>query len=348
MILIEKMKIGFFLILGVVFISCTQVEKQNLKNTRNGQAQLVQKVRPNWFSSLTPMTEKGRDKLCQKVKKKWVTYHWGKSYCDKVNWMQMGESHLKTPLGFVVYGNPQIDLKKADTTLIFCGVHGDEITPVKFCFDVMNYLENLGMNDEHNHFKDHLVIVAPIANPDSFFKKYPSRTNHKGIDINRNLPTKDFSSDAIRLWKSRYRKDGRRFPGETAGSEPETQFQLKLMETFGPEKIISVHSPLTMLDYDGPMGHFEGGEIGTKANQLLIQMAESARGYRIKNYPFFPGSLGNYAGNERNIPTYTLELPSSDNRKSKQYWKLFKSSIHSAIFHKMKRPVASLKTETVN
>ena len=32
---------------------------------------------------------------------------------------------------------------KTETTLIMCGVHGDEITPIKFCFDVIEYLENV-------------------------------------------------------------------------------------------------------------------------------------------------------------------------------------------------------------
>ena len=116
-------------------------------------------------------------------------------------------------------------------------------------------------------------------------------------------------------------------------SEPETVFQVNLIRRYRPDKIISVHAPMTILDYDGPSDHVHGGEVGTRANQLLIQMSEKAKGYRIKDYPFFAGSLGNYAGNERNIPTYTLELPSSDAGRHRQYWKLFRGAIESAIFH---------------
>ena len=119
-------------------------------------------------------------------------------------------------------------------------------------------------------------------------------------------------------------------------SEPETIFQVNLIYRYRPDKIISVHAPLTMLDYDGPASEHTGGIVGSRANQLLIRMSEQAKGYRIKNYPFFPGSLGNYAGNERNIPTFTLELPTSDARKAKSYWNLFKGSIHSAIMHEIK------------
>ena len=55
-----------------------------------------------------------------------------------------------------------------------------------------------------------------------------------------------------------------------------------------------------MMDLQGKNRNYK------KASQLLVQMSRKASGYRIKNYPFFPGSLGNWAGNERGIPTYTL------------------------------------------
>jgi protein MpaA len=64
-------------------------------------------------------------------------------------------------------------------------------------------------------------------------------------------------------------------------------------------------------------------------------MSKSAKGYQVKNYPYFPGSLGNWAGNMKQIPTYTLELPSSDNRQSKKFWKLFEKAMTHAIVHKL-------------
>ena len=78
-----------------------------------------------------------------------------------------------------------------------CGVHGDEITPIKFCFDLIEDLNNNPQIIGENN----IVIVAPIVNPDSFFKKKPTRTNARGIDINRNFPTKDWHKQALKLWK---------------------------------------------------------------------------------------------------------------------------------------------------
>lgn len=214
-------------------------------------------------------------------------------------------------------------------TLVLCSVHGDEITPTKFCFDIIHYLEeNAGL------YRDALIVVAPIVNPDSFFKPRPTRTNARGVDINRNFPTRDWKRLAHKLWRGRYRKDKRRNPGKRPLSEPEVLFQMNLIYRYRPDKIISVHAPLTLLDYDGPRG--PGGEARDDEHGLLIQMSNQARGYKIKNYPFFPGSLGNWAGNERNIPTYTLELPSSNHTKHYQYWAMFKNALHAAFLYDLR------------
>ena len=112
---------------------------------------------------------------------------------------------------------------------------------------------------------------------------------------------------------------------------------MNVVKRFNLDKIVSVHSPLTVLDYDGPSHPVSGGADGSKAQELLIQMSKDADGYNIKDYPFFPGSLGNWAGQERNIPTYTLELPSSDPRKNGEYWSLFKGAMHKVIVHSIRQ-----------
>ena len=263
-------------------------------------------------------------KFCKKVSKRFLHYGWGKSKCSRYPWNHVRNSVTGDPLIWVTYGNEELHREKPkNTTLILCGVHGDEITPVKFCYDIMKHVRT-----NQQAYKEKLIVIAPIVNPDSFFRRRPTRTNHRGIDINRNFPTRDWRRNALKMWKRRYRKDKRRYPGKRPLSEPEVIFQVNLIKRYKPNKIISVHAPLTIIDYDGPT---KKGKNFKKASQLLVQMSRKASGYRIKNYPFFPGSLGNWAGNERGIPTYTLELPSSDNRKHKEYWRLFKSAIHAAL-----------------
>ncbi|MBT4791311.1 MAG: hypothetical protein HON90_07055 [Halobacteriovoraceae bacterium] len=333
------MKIKTYTIITLILInsiSCTsirpisnadnqEVSKATLKASTN-QVEVVTK------STTTPPTQpvrKNSQKVlnhCKKVDKYFAKYKWGKSNCSDYTWHHVRSSHWGNPIVWHTFGNEEAHKQKPlNTTMILCGVHGDEITPIKFCFDVIADLKK-----NPHIIGDGLVIVAPIVTPDSFFRKKPTRTNGRGIDVNRNFPTKDWNALAKKMWVNRYGKDKRRFPGYKSLSEQETIFQVNLIKRYKPNKIVSVHSPLTLIDYDGPAlshGKQSSGE------QLLIQMSDKAGKYRVNNYPFFPGSLGNWAGNERHIPTYTLELPNSDWNKTKRFYKTLRLAIHHVIQH---------------
>lgn len=261
-------------------------------------------------------------KYCEEIDQKFAQYNWEKPHCQKAKWHHLINSVLNRPLIWKVFAKEHKPTN--NITMIFCGVHGDEITPVKFCFDIIDDFIKNPMN-----LKGHTLIVAPIISPDSFFKKSPTRTNANGIDVNRNFPTNDWNDKALTTWKNHYGRDPRRFPGHKALSEPETVFQVNLIKKYRPHKIISVHAPLTLLDYDGP--RLAGKTVVSLGEKLLKTMSKKAYNYKIKNYPFFPGSLGNYSGNERHIPTYTLELPNSDPRRSKEFWNIFKLAIRSSV-----------------
>ena len=282
--------------------------------------------------------------FCRKTDERFLHWGWGLSGCRDFEWHHVRDSVKGDPLMWTVFGDE--NKKDANMTLIMCGVHGDEITPLKFCYDVLHYLNE---NFNRSEFANSVVVVFPNANPDSFFIDKPSRVNARGVDINRNLPTVDWGKDAVRLWKARHRSDPRRFPGHKPMSEPETLTQVNMIKRYSPQKIISVHAPLTILDYDGPVEltpRFE--EVGSRASDLLVQMSKKADGYEVRNYPFFPGSLGNYAGNERGIPTYTLELPSGDNRKHKEYWDLFRKAIKTAITQDLKSGTGAVVPESIH
>lgn len=266
---------------------------------------------------------------CQDLKKKFTANKWGDPACENYKWNHVRNSNLGTPLIWTVFGEEDSPAAE-NTTLFLCGVHGDEITPIKFCWDLLEELRK-------NHtFKDKLVVVAPLVAPDSFFKPRPTRTNGRGVDVNRNFPTKDWKADAHKKWKHNLGKDKRKFPGPYAASEQETIFQMNLILRYKPNKVISVHAPLTILDYDGPSLTIEKGK---SAKVLLEQMSEKSSGYKISNYPIFPGSLGNWSGKEKHIPTYTLELPNTNPAETDRFWSLFKDSMVYAIENKMKPPV---------
>jgi len=302
------------------------------------------------YSLEVPKLTPALTSYCKKMDGQFKKFGWGKSDCENINWNHIRNSVNGDPLTWTVFGDTaDVDtasFKQKDISIIMCGVHGDEITPVKFCFDILDYLKSAYADPEisKSEFAKKIVIVAPLVNPDSFFKERPSRVNARGVDVNRNFPTRDWAKDARRLWVANFGKDRRRNPGLTSNSEPEVVFQMNLIKRYGPDKIISVHSPLTMLDYDGPSKRVDGFVDGGRAHELLIQMSKDASDYKVVNYPFFPGSLGNWAGKERDIPTYTLELPSSDPAKSPEYWKLFKYAIHNAVVHGLKEKSADPKS----
>ena len=63
-----------------------------------------------------------------------------------------------------------------------------------------------------------------------------------------------------------------------------------------PDAIISVHAPYGVVDFDS----------------LLLNTAPKSLGkLHLNLLGTYPGSLGNYAGINRNIPVITLELPHS-------------------------------------
>ncbi len=267
--------------------------------------------------------------FCQKLDAKFKEYRWGETKCEDFNWHHVRNSDLGTPLVWTYFGEEKDATANTNTTIILCGVHGDEITPVKFCWDLMNEMKN-------HQFHDKQVIIAPLVAPDSFFKDRPTRTNGRGVDVNRNFPTKDWKDHALAKWKNNLKGDRRKYPGPHAASEQETFFQMNLIKRYNPNKVISVHSPLTILDYDGPGLKAQKGQ---SALQLLEEMSRRSSGYKISNYPVFPGSLGNWSGKERHIPTYTLELPNTNPSKTTDFWNLFKEAVLYAIENKMGPPV---------
>jgi len=173
--------------------------------------------------------------------------------------------------------------------LIVGGTHGDELTSVSM---IIRWIEKL--NRHHSGlFHWHMV---PMMNPDGVLKRGATRTNGNGVDLNRNMPSDDWELNALKYWVEKGGKDPRKYPGEAASSEPETQWLLDEIESFKPDAIISVHAPYGVVDFDS----------------LVLNTAPKSLGkLHLNLLGTYPGSLGNYAGINLNIPVITLELPHS-------------------------------------
>ncbi|HAR43933.1 MAG TPA: hypothetical protein DCS07_15075 [Bdellovibrionales bacterium] len=243
---------------------------------------------------------------------------WSIEPCSGIPWQQGGTSVLGRPIVFAEFGTAG----EANTTLVLAMVHGDEITPLYLAIELANLLKS-----NPDEFRGKRVVIAPLVNPDSFYKNPRSRVNARGVDVNRNFATQDWQSDALKAWKKKYRSDRRRFPGSQPRSEPETLFQEELIKKVAPQKIVSIHAPLNFLDYDGPTTV----ALERFSVEYVMECMKLRSRLRAISSGFFPGSLGNYAGQELGIPTLTLELPSANPAKARQYWKQFGSGIHTMI-----------------
>jgi len=171
--------------------------------------------------------------------------------------------------------------------LIVGGTHGDELTSVSM---TIRWIEKL--NRHHSGlFHWHMV---PMMNPDGVLKRGATRTNDNGVDLNRNMPSDDWERNAIKYWVEKGGKDPRKYPGKAASSEPETQWLIDEINSFKPDAIISIHAPYGVVDFDS----------------LLLNAAPKNLGkLHLNLLGTYPGSLGNYAGINLNIPVITLELP---------------------------------------
>lgn len=172
----------------------------------------------------------------------------------------------------------EAEAEELETLLIFAGIHGNEPLSVSLVNRLIEGIEK----DSQLVVGKRLVIVSK-ANPDGLVGK--TRANARGVDLNRNFPSKNWS----------YKKDGKH--GSRAGSEPETKVLIELVERFKPARILSIHSPLHCINFDGP------------ARGVAYAMAK-ASGYEVKSNIGYetPGSFGNWAGKDKNIPVITLEL----------------------------------------
>ncbi len=261
--------------------------------------------------------------FCTEVRKYFRKYKWPDDPCGNVRWQ--AELHTKSghPLIYAEFGSGQ------ETTLLLGGVHSDELTPIHLAFRFARYLnDNSGLLGTNAH-----VILAPLVNPDGFMRTRPTRTNLNGIDLNRNFFTADWYDKARRVWQVDRKRVLAHFPGYFPNSEVETIFQIQLIDRFRPDKILSVHAPLGFLDYDGPGSGILRPLTSTerKAKRLVKAISESSQNYKVVDYTFYPGSLGNYAGNERHIPTVTLELQTTQPQMVDAYWRQFQPGITQAV-----------------
>ncbi len=184
----------------------------------------------------------------------------------------------KTTLGLPILSF-EFGQKTSPAVLILGGTHGDEIEGVALAKHLLQVF------DSNFGFRLHLIII-PEFNLDGVLNK--TRTNANGVDLNRNLATKDWSAEI---------KNPRYPPGPFKNSEIENQSLVRFLDRSPQKFILNLHSYKPCLNTNG---------------DCLVQadIAHRLTGYPIVDsigYPT-PGCLGTYAGLERAMPTLTYEI----------------------------------------
>lgn len=190
--------------------------------------------------------------------------------------LKAGRSVLKEKIpAFIHRGN------KKDYLYLFAGIHGDEVEGVFVLEKLFQWLQ-----ESYDH-PDLALIVIPAVNIDGI--KQQTRVNANGVDLNRNLPTKD--------WSLEYKKD-RYCPGEKSLSEPENLFLVELFKKYPPRWVVSFHTWKPLLNFNG-----DGHRLADFLHPFNHYPISETMGYPT------PGSMGTYLEENYNCGVLTFECP---------------------------------------
>jgi protein MpaA len=194
---------------------------------------------------------------------------------------------LELPSGKSVEGEDipvwKSEKKSKKYLYLMAGVHGDEVEGVFIMRQIHEWLLQNNVN------LDLPIILLPILNVDGY--RAASRINANGVDLNRNLASKNWTTKA---------REAKYFPGKAAMSEPENQFLDGLFKKYRPGLIISFHSWKPMLNHNGK-GCQVFADFVAKFNKYPV-VAD------IDGHPT-PGSLGEYGPEKYDCPVLTFEAP---------------------------------------
>lgn len=195
--------------------------------------------------------------------------------------------HASSTYGASVDGVPlTVYLPESGSTeiVILAAIHGDETETTIAVSEALRCIPR----------GDLQAAVILSGNPDGVLRG--TRGNARGVDLNRNFPTSNWSRDPVH-YKSRANdaRDIALSPGTEAASEPETRALLSLLERLDPRAVVSLHSALACVD-DAGASHL-GRQLADRcALPFLTEIG----------YPT-PGSMGTWAG-EKKLNLVTLEL----------------------------------------
>lgn len=190
-----------------------------------------------------------------------------------------GRSLQGTPLQVYGPASGPVDI------LIMAAMHGDECDTTVALSEALRSVPPDSMKNP--------VILS--VNPDGALRG--TRCNARGVDLNRNWPTANWSADPMYYrGHGQERQEIELSTGLAAASEPETQSLLALVQKLRPRTVVSLHTPLACIeDPDArPLARWI-------AKQVQLPLVPDV-GYAT------PGSFGTWSV-EQGINIITWELP---------------------------------------
>lgn len=178
-----------------------------------------------------------------------------------------------------------LPVEQSPKILLMASIHGDESISTVLLSECLRSMEPSVLKSA--------VILS--ANPDGTL--VGTRCNAGGVDLNRNFPSQNWVADPVFY---RNRKGGPQdiplSPGSSAGSEPETQAIMGLIDKISPKLIVSLHGFLNCID--DPQSSTIAMDLARRTNMEVVPDV----GYET------PGSFGSWCA-EKQIPIITYELP---------------------------------------
>lgn len=189
-------------------------------------------------------------------------------------WQDIGASREGAPIRALVLGDPNATVR----VVVLGQMHGDEPAGRRVITALREVTPPEGT----------AIWLVPTMNPDGHTRG--TRTNARGVDLNRNFPTQ---------WKEQGAST-REWSGPRAGSEPETRAMMEFLRDVQPTTVLSFHQPFGVVDITHPPAK--------KAGRLLARWMDMPAREVGCSGPC-PGTLTEWATRELNAIAITIEIP---------------------------------------
>lgn len=219
-------------------------------------------------------------------------FRWDKHYSSANN----------RPIETMQLGNGQ------PRVMVLGSLHGNEPVAMYLAEQLARYIGNKPVV-----WKATSSLVVRNPNPDGVAKN--TFTNNRGIDLNRNFPSGDFTA-------SHNHRSGQR-----AGSEVETQIICRMMTDFSPTRVIHIK---TSADNNGWVIYNKKA----KSTALMMGDPQSLKPRELASLQL-TGSVESYVTNKQNLEMITLIVPRNIDKETA--WRIYREPLLTALTYQQHR-----------